>query len=182
MLKMFTIIGLVIALWLPLMDYGVFRARRKALPGMAPFHWFVRLVYFGFVACVLLMAFSSFGMLAIGDRMHRWMLILHMSVAPAFAVAVTLIAYLWAEQSRITREGDASFYPGEKYAFWITVLAAFMTITSALLGMMTWFGSPGQEFLLNLHRFSAMLLLISTVFHAYRLWVARPATGAPAQS
>jgi hypothetical protein len=180
MIRILTYIGLFIAVWLPLIDYAVLRPKRKALPG-ARLRGFEGLVYLGFIGSVLLMALSSFGMIAVGKPMHRWMLVLHMSVAPAFSVCLTLLALMWAEQSQFRGEraiesaaAGERFYPGEKLAFWITVAAGFVTIATAMLGMMTWFGSDGQVTLLNLHRIAALVVLISAVFHGARVLFGRP--------
>jgi hypothetical protein len=183
-IRTLTYIGIAIAVWLPLIDYAVMRPKRKALPG-ARLRAFEGLVYLGFLACVLLMAVSSFGMIAVGQHMHRWMLIVHMTFAPPFAVCLTLLALMWAEQSQFRGERAAEsaalgerFYPGEKLAFWVTVAAGFVTITTAMLGMMTWFGSDGQVVLLNVHRIAALVVLVSAIFHGARVLMGRPAAAA----
>lgn len=176
MIRTLTIIGLIIAVWLPLIDYAVLRPKRKALPG-SRLRAFEALVYLVFLGAVLLMTVSSFGMIIVGQAMHRWMLVLHMSIAPVFAVCLTLLALMWAEQSQIRAVDTPGerFYTGEKLGFWVTVAAGFMTITSAMLGMMTWFGSDGQLTLLNIHRISALVVVISAVYHGTRLLLGRPA-------
>jgi hypothetical protein len=45
-----------------------------------------------------------------------------------------------------------------------------------MLLMMSWFGSDAQHTLLNLHTYSALILLIATVYQAYRLLAGRPRT------
>lgn len=176
------IIGLLVAIWLPLMDYAVFRPRRKALPGATALRGFEWLVYVAYLLCLALMAVSSLLMLAFGSHMHRWMLILHMSVAAPFAVCITALALLWAHQARLTREPDAAvrFYPGERVLFWIITAAGFSTISSALLGMMVWFGTVGQDFLLNTHRISSLVLVIASAAQAGRLLFGRAAAGTAA--
>jgi hypothetical protein len=69
---------------------------------------------------------------------------------------------LRAEQASFgPREANRErFYLGEKAAFWLIVVTAFLTITSAMVGMMTWFGTVGQDFLLNLHRYSSLVMLV----------------------
>jgi hypothetical protein len=176
MLRSLTIIGVLIAIALPLLDMALFRPGRRSLAN-ARFARIERLIYLVFLLAVLLQAISSFGMIMIGEpRMAGWMLILHMSVAGLFAVTLTALALLWAEQSTFHRaDADNRFFRGEKVAFWLTVASGFATITSAMLGMMTWFGTDGQLALLNVHRYSALILLICAVFQGYRLLVGRPA-------
>jgi hypothetical protein len=173
MLRTLTTIGLLVAIALPLWDYAMFRPGRRSLAGARVFK-VERLIYAVFLIAVLLMALSSFGMILVGESMHGWMLILHMSVAGMFAVALTALALLWAEQASFTRDPATRFYAGEKVAFWLTVAAGFSTILSAMLGMMSWFGTVGQSILLDVHRYSALVLLICAIFHGYRLLIGRP--------
>ena len=83
MLRTLTTIGLLVAIALPLWDMAMFRPGRRTLaaPRVA---WIERLIYAVFLIAVLLMALSSFGMILVGQTMHGWMLILHMSVAGMF--------------------------------------------------------------------------------------------------
>jgi hypothetical protein len=182
MLRTLTTIGILIAIALPLIDMALFRPTRKGL-GSARMLRIERLIYLLFLIAVILQAISSFGMIIAGQRMHGWMLVLHMSVAGLFAVTLTVLAVLWGEQASFERApavpATARFYSGEKVAFWLTLLAGFSTILSAMLGMMTWFGSEGQITLLRIHRYSALLLLICTVFHGYRLLAGRPRERGP---
>jgi hypothetical protein len=46
--------------------------------------------------------------------------------------------------------------------------------------MMSWFGTAGQTALLNIHRYSALVLLICVVYHGYRVLAGRPRYLAPA--
>ena len=174
MLRTLTTIGLLVAIALPLWDLAMFRPGRRALAGAPRLFWIERLIYAVFLIAVLLMALSSFGMILVGQSMHGWMLILHMSVAGLFAVMLTALAVLWAEQASFTRDPATRFYTGEKVAFWLTVAAGFSTILSAMLGMMSWFGTVGQSILLDVHRYSALVLLICAIFHGYRLLIGRP--------
>jgi tRNA threonylcarbamoyladenosine biosynthesis protein TsaB len=48
-----------------------------------------------------------------------------------------------------------------------------LVILSAMLAMMTWFGSDGQRTLLNLHRYSALVLLVAAAYQAARLLTRR---------
>jgi hypothetical protein len=181
MLRSLIIIGVLIAIALPLIDLALFRPARRSLAN-ARLLRIERLIYLVFLVALLLQALSSFGMLLVGEpRMHGWMLILHMSVAGLFAVTLTALAILWAEQATFGRpEADNRFFTGEKVAFWLTLVAGLATILSAMLGMMSWFGTPGQLALLNVHRYSALVLLICAIFQGYRLLMGRPAAATSA--
>ena len=124
---------------------------------------------------MLVQALSSFGSILFGPEraMRHWALVAHMSVAGLFAVTLTALALLWADQATFHRQGERRFHTGEKAAFWLTLVAGFLTITSAMFAMMSWFGSSWQATLLDLHRYSALTLVIFTLFHGYRLLAGR---------
>jgi cytochrome bd-type quinol oxidase subunit 2 len=164
MIQLLSILAILLAIALPVLDYAFFRPRRRALGrDDAVVRGVERAIYLVFLVALAGMVVSSIFMLAIGDRMHRWMLILHMTLAPLFALCVTGLALLWTNDSRGPRE------PGERVAFWIVILSSFLTILSAMLGMMTWFGSGGQEILLNVHRVSSLVLFVAAAYQAWRL-------------
>ena len=170
MIQTLSILGLLIAIALPLIDLIVFRPRRATLAGAADLRGVERLIYVVFLVALAGMAVSGILPVAFGSRMARWGLILHMTLAPLFSVCVAALAVLWAEQARWARGGAVTrFRAGETLAFWLVVAAAFVTVLSAMLGMMSWFGSDGQVTLLNLHRVGALVLLIAAAFQAARL-------------
>ena len=165
MFQALSIIALVLAIGLPLLDLAVFRPRRRAAaPADAAIRGAEWAIYLLFLIALLGMVVSSILMLAIGERMHRWMLIVHMSIAPLFAICIAALALLWADMNASPRTPA-----GTRLAFWMVLASALVTIVSALLGMMTWFGSFGQETLLNLHRISAMVLIVAAACQAGRL-------------
>lgn len=179
MIRIFTTIGVLIAIALPLIDMALFRPGRRSL-GSARMPKVERLIYLAFLFAVALQALTSFGTILKGEHMHGWALVAHMSVAGLFAVCITALALLWAEQSTFNRAGEPRFHTGEKVAFWLTLVTGLATIVSAMLAMMGWFASPGQVTLLKVHRYSALLLLICAVFHGYRVLAGR-ATVSPSR-
>ena len=107
------------------------------------------------------MVLSSVLLLAFGAHMRGWMLILHMSIAPLFAIAVAGLALLWADRATLVT--------------WVVLASAFVSIVSAMFQMMTWFGSDWQRLLLDTHRVSSMVLMVAAAVQAARVWLA-PAT------
>jgi hypothetical protein len=82
-----------------------------------------------------------------------------MTIAPLFALAVAALAVMWAGGSRWTIET------------WLVMLGSFVTIATAMLAMMTWFGSDGQRWLLNVHRLSGMIVVIAAAGQAGRVFM-----------
>ena len=151
-----SILAIVLAVALPAFDFSVVRPRRAARPRGGE-----RLIYLVFFVALALMVLSSILLLACGAHMRGWMLILHMSIAPVFAVGVAGLAMLWADRPTVVT--------------WVVLAAAFVSIVSAMFQMMPWFGSDWQRLLLDTHRVSSMVLMVAAAVQAGRVWLAAPA-------
>lgn len=169
---------ILIAIALPLLDAALLRPNRKSL-GSLRLAAVERLVYFLFLLAILLQAITSFGSILRFGGMHGWMHIMHMSVAGLFAVTLTALSLLWAEQSSFERGDSRRFYLGEKASFWFIILAGFLTLVSALLGMAAWYSTDTQALLFKIHRYSALVLVIVTLFNGYRVLIGRPSAKSP---
>ena len=172
MIRALSILGLLMAVALPLLDYAVFRPRRIASGATAAMRRAERLIHAAFLIALAGMALSGIAPLAFGERMHGWLLILHMTLAPLFSACIAALALLWTVQARPARSDPfepARVSTGDAVTMWLVVAAGFVTILSAMLGMMSWFGSDAQEVLLNLHRVSAIVLTVAAARQALRL-------------
>lgn len=168
---------ILIAIALPLLDAALFRPSRRSLGSLRLLR-LERLIYVLFLLAVGIQAISSFGSILAHGRMSGWWHVLHMSVAGLFAVTLTALAVLWAEQSSFETSPSRRFYLGEKASFWLVILAGFLTLVSALFGMLSWFGTDAQNTLFEIHRYSALALVICTIFNGYRVLLGRPRTTA----
>jgi len=150
------IFAVVLAIALPLILRG-----RKCATATTSDTAAGRLWHLLFLISLALMALTSVVVMAVGSSMRGWMLLLHMSIAPVFAISIMFLAVVWAERvSECLR---------------LILLAAFVTIVSAMFMMMTWFGTDWQRWLLNVHRVSSMVLLVSAAAQAGRMLL--PAAG-----
>jgi hypothetical protein len=150
------ILTILLAVALPLILRG--RDRQTATEAAIGRVWHLL-----FLVCTGLMALSSVVVVAVGSSMHGWMLLLHMSIAPVFAIAIMFLSVAWAERvSELLR---------------LVLLSAFVTIVSAMFMMMTWFGTDWQRWLMNVHRVSSMVLVVAAAAQAGRLLLT-PRTGA----
>jgi hypothetical protein len=169
---------LLIAIAIPLLDAALLRPGRRSL-GSLRLLKLEKLTYLFFLLAVGIEAITSFGMLLVGKRMDGWMHVLHLMFAGVFAVTLTALGLLWAEQSSYERNGaTARFYTGEKASFWLTLVAGLVTLLSALLGMMSWFGSDAQNTLFRVHRYSSLALMFFVIFNGYRVLMGRLGDGA----
>ena len=142
------LISIVLAIALASIARTRLRATHVDRPG-------IRLMHGIFVISVALMALTSILMLAVGSSMHGWALMLHMTIAPLFAISITTLSLMWAQRtSSLLR---------------LVILASFVTILTAMFTMMTWFGSDWQRWLLDVHRLASMVLLVAAAAQAGRM-------------
>ncbi|MFC1724575.1 cytochrome b/b6 domain-containing protein [candidate division KSB1 bacterium] len=140
------------------------------------------LVYLLAVICVLVLAVTGFApYLLSGKSPTGFILMLHVSAAPVFAVCLTLLVLLTAHRHVFNMsdqfpEGDKKEKEDihknktyEKLCFWLIVLLTVMVMGSIVMSMYPVFGTNGQEFLLNLHLISSGLFFAAVIFHTYLL-------------
>ncbi len=144
------------------------------------------LLYCIAVICVVLLTLTGFMPYFItGGPISGFLLILHVSLSPVFAISMTLISLLWAHEQIFNtsdqqwlynsifgkRDKDAisHYQPVLKVCFWLLVFLTPFIMGSIILSMYTIFGTGGQESLLTLHFSSALLFLIVSLVHTYLL-------------
>ncbi|HEV8291697.1 MAG TPA: hypothetical protein VGP94_07220 [Tepidisphaeraceae bacterium] len=112
-------------------------------------------------------ALTGIGSLIIwGGPIGGWTLILHCLAAPLFAIAIALIALLWAgAYMRGPCAGSCSF--------WLMLISGMVAIFSIAFTMTPLFGTANQHFLLSVHRWSSLALVFFMVLHAARVLAAR---------
>jgi cytochrome b subunit of formate dehydrogenase len=200
MFRVVSIIGILITLMVIALHYRTLRVRRGDLVDTAPslrqpgrgdasvLNRFRKLVYFIVLACFGVLVVTGFGpSLIVGEHPAGYLLMLHVTAAPIFAVSLAVLTLMWAYRCRfdqndwrwllrlLRREvGDKKPHPersgfGQKVFFWLLVLFALSVILSITLSMFPLFGTQGQEFLSQLHRYSALLLVITAIAHTYLL-------------
>lgn len=144
-----------------------------------------KLVYLLTLLCFLVLVVTSFyPVLILKEPIHGYWLMLHATFAPVFAACLAILAGLWADNCRF----DKNYWPwlqrilgrkavnktdvkkGEllrKVCFWLIMLLALPVILSIVLSMFPLFGTKGQEFLLDTHRYCALLLALVAIVYTY---------------
>ena len=152
-----------------------------------------KLVYLLALLCFLILVITAFyPVLVLKEPIHGYWLMLHATFAPIFAICLAGLAVMWAGnccfnkndwpwlQRVLGREAvDNSVVKKScpersrgngllrKICFWLIILLALPVILSIVLSMFPLFGTEGQEFLLQLHRYSALLLALIAIVHTY---------------
>ncbi len=145
-----------------------------------------KLLYLLALLCFVVLLITGFYPVLIrGEQISGYLLMLHATFAPVFAGCLAVLAVMWADNcrfnkddwpwlQRILKRETASDKSGtekhtliQRICFWLIVMLALPVILSAVLSMFPLFGTRGQEFLLDTHRYSALLLALIIIVHTY---------------
>ena len=123
------------------------------------------------ILCIFILAVTGFfSVIVLGKPISGYLLILHVAVAPLFAVCMTVISLVWSHQHAFGEDDKKTlkFFitrkRGKKNAnailknlfFWMMIILSLPVILSIALSMFPIFGSIGQHSLLQWHRYCAL--------------------------
>jgi hypothetical protein len=102
-------------------------------------------------------------------------LLIHVTAAPLFAISLTVAIILYANSNRFNKndlllEKSSILFSLNisgllKLIFWMIALFSVSAMLSIILNMFPLFGTEGQLYLLEMHRYSTLILLILVIFH-----------------
>jgi hypothetical protein len=140
-----------------------------------------KMVYTFAVLCFLLLAVTGFvQILFSGDHPSGILLVIHVTVAPFFALSLAAAALLWAHSLRFDMEDWRVVrhlgHPGlreetirfaSKVGFWLILLLSLPLMLTVILELFPLFGTEGEAFLIRLHGYSALFLMLVALSHLY---------------
>ncbi|UCC98453.1 MAG: hypothetical protein JSW66_00895 [Phycisphaerales bacterium] len=152
------------------------------------------LAYLVALLCFVVLAVTGFyPVLVLGEHVSGYLVMAHATFAPVFTVCVAVLAVMWARNCRFTagdwpwlerlvrratlaqsagekpRGRNACLGLGQKVAFWLIIFLVLPLGLSIMLSMLPLFGTHGQEFLLGMHRYTALVFAPIAVVHAVLL-------------
>jgi cytochrome b subunit of formate dehydrogenase len=144
-----------------------------------------KLVFLLAILCFVVLALTGFiPRVVFGVALSGWWLMIHATAAPIFAACVAILAVLWADRNRL----DKNYWPllnrivGRspkstttpernelmlRICFWVILTMSLPVILSAVVSMFPIFGTHGQEVLLQIHRYSTLLLSLFAIMYLY---------------
>jgi len=167
---------------------------RKEKPGVRRFNLWERLIHAATLLSFLVMATTGLTAALRGRPLEGWLLLVHWTTAPLFAVGLAALTLTWPEFGRFERHDMAwvrrlggylggaddlpagMFNAGQKAFFWIVALLGAVTVLSGLVRMAPVFGAPGQAAALTAHRYAALFLTMGAIVHVYLGTLANPGT------
>ena len=142
-----------------------------------------KLVFLLAILCFVILAITGFiPRVVFGVAISGWWLMIHATAAPVFAACMAILAILWADRNRL----DKNYWPllnrilgrqpksvvaPERHelklriCFWIILVLSLPVILSAVVSMFPLFGTHGQEVLLQIHRYSTLLLSLFAIVY-----------------
>jgi len=148
------------------------------------------LVYLLALLCFVVLAVTGFyPTLVLGEHISGYLVMIHATFAPVFAVCLAVLAVMWASRCRFAysdwpwferivqwvtlAKSSSEEAPskssglGQKITFWLIIFLALPLILSIVLSMFPLFGTHWQELLLGVHRYTALVFALVVIVHTY---------------
>ena len=153
------------------------------------------LVYAVALLCVIIQAVTGFIPVLKGEHISGYSVMIHATFAPVLTVCLAVLAVLWAGRCKFTRgdwpwlenlvkrvtaaessnaqQGCKCSVLTQKVTFWLIVLLSLPLILSIILSMFTLFGTHWQEYLLAMHRNTAIAFFLVAIVHTLAFLLSR---------
>ena len=131
----------------------------------------------------LILALTGFlPVLFLGIHLSGMLLVIHVTVAPLFAISLSALALLWAHRLRFDESdwqialgsrgwkshgSDALLRFALKVGFWLILPLSLPLMLTVILSLFPLFGTGGESLLIRLHGYSALLLMMSALGELY---------------
>lgn len=135
--------------------------------------WLYRL---GFFSMLLLIVSGFAPVVFLGHHLSGFLLLVHLFAAPVFGLSAAFLALLWAQRQQLS--ADELFPKGKKRRsenmrlqfwqrlyFWAMLLCSIPLIFSILISMYPLLGTNGQAAMLDVHRYSSLIITLLAFGH-----------------
>ena len=149
-----------------------------------------KLAYLVSLICFLVLAITGFWPLLVrGEHISGYLMMIHATFAPVFALCLAILAITWAGANRFTAEDcpwvqrllrrttrlhvAATDKPGRcavlwyKATFWLLMFLALPLILSIVISMFHILGTDWQFFTMAIHRWTALVFAVVAILHTY---------------
>lgn len=144
-----------------------------------------RIAYMITLVLSLILCVTGFlPILFLGQHMSGVLLVVHVTIAPLFALMLAVLSLIWSHRLRL-RAGDWTTtrqllwgkIPDKtpllrfilKSGFWLVLFCALPLLLSIILSLFPLFGMEGQEYLRTVHGYSALVLMMVALLHMHAL-------------
>ncbi len=164
---------LLLASLLLALVYVLYAARNRRPNPHSRWNYWEQLLYLVLLVSVTLLAITSFYPMLRHEAMKGWSLFIHMIWAGVFVFLLPALALTWCEASRFEVSGGAAepaettprFYWMPKTLFWLLLASGLVVSLTMLFSMTELFGTIGLENLLEIHRYSGLIVVATVLLH-----------------
>ena len=150
---------------------------------------FRKLVYLIALICFLVLAITGFyPTLVLGEHISGYLVMIHATFAPIFAVCIAILAVMWAWNCRFNNKDWPWFQRlveritliksteqpqikatclGQKISFWLIIFLTLPLALSIVLSMLPYFGTQWQDLFLFIHRYIALIFALVVIVHTH---------------
>jgi cytochrome b subunit of formate dehydrogenase len=150
-----------------------------------------KLCYLVAAFCFVVLGFTGFYPLLVrGEHISGYLMVVHATLAPVFAICMAILAVTWASRFRFDKadcpwlrrllrattrlrladegaSGAGSATTAWKVTFWLVVALTIPLALSIVLSMLPLFGTHYQNLLLAAHRWMAVVFAFAVIIHTY---------------
>ena len=163
---------LLAALVLIVLHLIIFRSGREAAGRL---NLWDKLVYLVALGSVAVLGVTSFGAMMRFGVLEGWPLFAHMFGAGAFVTVLPLLALTWCGANRFggasrpqsTQDASPPFFWFSKLMYWTIIAGGLVVTMTMLLSMLPLYGTDGLRYLLDIHRWSGLVVVVAAIFHFY---------------
>lgn len=153
--------------------YRGLRARKTAPPATRYNLW-EKLVHLGLTFSFLSLAITGFWPALLNHApLGGYLLMIHVTLGGVFAGCLAAMTLTWAAANRFAPDAPR-FDLSEKFFFWLIALLGLIAVMTMMLSMIPLFGSDGLNLLNELHRYTALAMVVATIIHLYQTTLLKP--------
>lgn len=120
------------------------------------------------LVCGVILSLTGFAPGLTGTQLHGFPLMVHVSCAPVFLLAMAFLGITWAAKNDLSVEVSL-----RAICFWIIMVLCLPLTLSIVLSMFPLFGTHGQEVLYNMHKASAWPFVVAAVLFSVLAFTSR---------
>jgi hypothetical protein len=163
---------LLAALVLIVLHLIIFRSGREAAGRL---NLWDKLIYLLALGSVAVLGVTSFGAMMRFGVLEGWPLFTHMFGAGAFVTMLPLWALTWCGANRFgglprsqqAQDATPRFFWFSKLMYWIIIAGGLVVTMTMLLSMLPLYGTDGLQYLLDIHRWSGLVVVVAAMLHFY---------------
>lgn len=174
MIQILWIVGLSLTVLILLFHFGLVRKKLNQGKFTVPVQfsnmqkWIFKITI---LSMVVLMITGASGVIFSGQQLTGLGLLIHLSIAPIFAIGLAILVFQWAHVFQFVESKEYTL--SIKILFWALAVLVLPVVLSIVLSMHSFFGTEAQYFLSDLHRVSSLFLVIAAILFLYFTFVNR---------